>query len=286
MPASHAGFHFIQDYRRCKRYWKHKYVDRLDPIQKSPALLFGESGHEALELYYQMAKDGVPYHERAQPMKQKFLDALHEKQDRYTYQDKFEEDLNRAEAVCDAYTLQYSMEGFTPLAVEESIEVDVGNGHPFTGRVDLVVRSKELNHYIVDHKFTGWSLNSFAKTVQNSDQATAYLFLWNKAHPELQVSGVIFNIIREYKGNVNFLRPIVSKTPRDIEEFKLDLMDDQYDIESRLFNPEARWPKNTESCFLYNRPCPFLDICKGQNYESLIGVQYEQKEQLDEIAHE
>ena len=63
-------------------------------------------------------------------------------------------------------------------------------------------------------------------------------------------------------------------------------MDEQYDIERRLFDPEARWPKNTESCFLYNRPCPFLDICKGQNYEALIGVQYEQKEQLDEIAHE
>lgn len=283
MPASDAGFHFIQDFRRCKRYWYNKYVRRLEPLQRSPALIFGESGHDALETYYAAAKEGIPYHERGAILKQTFLDKLHERKDRYTYHDKYEEDLNRAEFVSDAYTLQYSMEGFTPLAIEESINVTLPNGQPFTGRIDLVVRSRENIIYIVDHKFTGWSLNSFAKTVENSDQATAYLMLWNETHPELKATAVIFNIIREYKGNVNFLRPVVSKTQRDVEDFKLDLMDDQNDITRRLTDPDARWPKNTESCFLYNRPCPFLDLCKGQNYEGLIGVKFEQKDQLEQL---
>jgi hypothetical protein len=281
MPASSAGFHFIQDYKRCQRYWFHKYVNKLEPNTKSPALIFGESGHEALEDYYQSVIDKVPYHERGPIMKERFIKAIEERRDMYSYLDRYEEDLERASIISDAYALQYASEYMQPVAIEESLEVPLPNGQYFTGRVDLVVKTMQGQNYIMDHKFTGWSLNSFAKTVQNSDQATAYLMLWNETHPELQLSGVIFNIIREYKGNVNFLRPIVTKTKGDLEEFKLDLMDTQNDIVKRVLDPEARWPKHTESCFLYNRPCPFLDLCKGQNYEGLIDLKYTKRQGED-----
>lgn len=274
MPASNAGFHFVQDYKRCQKYWFNKYVRGLDPIHKSPALLFGESGHTALEAFYGAVRDGVPYHERGTLMKKAFIEAIDSHQEEYDYHDKFIDDRERASIVSDAYALQYASEYLKVLAIEESLEVELDNGQHFTGRIDMIVKLQEGQRYIMDHKFTGWSLNSFSKGVQNSDQATAYIMLWNEAHPEARVSGVIFNIIREYKGNVNFLRPIVVKTQADLEEFKLDLMDVQDDMAERVLNPEARWSKNTDSCFLYNRPCPYLDLCKGENYEGLIGVRY------------
>lgn len=279
MPASDSGFHFIQDYQRCPRYWYNRYVLQLDEIRKSPALIFGESGHEALEYYYTMVRDGVPYHERCQPTKQRFMDSLAARKGQYEYHDRYADDLNRAELIIDAYCLQHSMEMFTPLAIEESLELKLPNDQIFTGRIDLVVRSQEGTVYIVDHKFTGWSLSSFAKTTESSDQATAYLMLWNELHPELQATGVIFNIIREYKGAVNFLRPIVVKTRNDIEEFKLDLMDTQDTIQHKVQTPDARWPKNTASCFLYNRPCAYINLCKGENYEYLIGTKYKRIEE-------
>jgi len=284
MPASDSGFHFIQDYQRCPRYWYNKYVRGLEEIRKSPALIFGESGHEALEHYYRLVQNKVPFHERVEPTKQTFLNALKERKDQYEYHDRFEDDINRAEAIIDAYALQHSMEYLSPIAIEESLEMELPNGQVFTGRIDLVVKSQEGAIYIMDHKFTGWSLSSFAKTTENSDQATAYLMLWNQTHPELEARGVIFNIIREYKGNVNFLRPIVTKTDGDIENFKLDLMDIQNEIVHKLGTPDARWPKNTGSCFLFNRPCPFINICKGENFEYLIGSKYKLREEESETG--
>ncbi len=272
--ASEAGFHFYLDYQKCKRFWFNKYVRKLEKNDKAPALIFGEAGHAAMEQYYNDIMAKVPFHERPARAKEVFVNQLQEAQERYRYHDRFEDDIQRALNIMDLYPLHYAGDTLMPIVVEQLHDVELNNGQHFTGRIDLVVTNAQGQRYIMDHKFTGWSLNSFSKSVQASDQATAYLYLWNTSHPDEPASGVIFNIIREYKGNVNFLRPIVTKTRNDIREFELDLMDEQEDIMRRLNNPQARWPKNTGACFMFNRPCEYIEICAGENFQPMEDIKF------------
>jgi hypothetical protein len=99
----------------------------------------------------------------------------------------------------------------------------------------------------------------------------------------MPVYGTIFNIIRSYKGEVDFDRLVVTVTPQDVEEFRLDAAHDFERMYEKLQAPdEARWPKNTDQCFKFNRPCPFLDICKGMEKDMLIGVKYKYREVPDD----
>lgn len=276
--GSEAGFHFFQDYQRCHKYWYWKYARGLEPLSKSPALIFGESGHEGLEEWYKGMKQGLPLANRRDLFRDAFIAALEERADQYDYKDTLDTDKQRAHQIVDEYCLQYPDEGFTILGTEVLLDYVFPDGRRTTGRLDLVIKDRQGVVKIVDHKFTGWSIANFAKAVSASNQSAQYLNLWNYHNPDRKAYSVVYNIIRNYKGNVDFKRPSVFKTNEDLQDYIADLGDVMADLSNRLATPEARWPKNTESCFLYNRPCPFLELCKGVNYQTLIGTHFTVRE--------
>lgn len=280
--ASDSGYHFIQDYRNCKRCFYYRYVKRLVPLQKSPALLFGGCMHLAMETWYDLLSKGVPAHDRVRSALDTFEKEINKVRDEYSDEEFFIRDVQRGQDILRQYGLQYANESWLVDGIEVPLDVELPTGDVFTGRLDLVVHSGDGRRYIIDHKFTGWSMSNVIKTLQNSDQATAYKMLWEHNHPDKPINGVIFNICRAYKGKVDFHQLAVAKMPQDVKEFKAGIMDDLQDMANRLSNPDSVWPKNTDRCFDFNRPCEYLPLCQGVNYDGLIGIKYKIEELPDE----
>jgi len=272
--GSDSGYHFVQDYRKCKRYFYNKYVNRLVPLEKSPALLFGGCMHLAMETWYGMLGKGRPVHDRVRGALETFENEINKVRDQYVTEDMFLRDVQRGQDILRQYGLQYANENWLVLGIEEDLEITLSSGDVFTGRLDLAVKSGVGLNYIIDHKFTGWSMSNVIKTMQNSDQATSYKMMWEQKYPDKPINAVIFNICRAYKGDVKFHQLPIAKMPQDVEEFKVGIQDDLSDIATRIADPDRPWPKNTDRCFDYNRPCEYLPLCQGVNFDGLIGVNY------------
>lgn len=277
---SESGYHFIQDYRKCKRLFHHKYIIGLEPLHTSPTLLYGNAIHAGLESYYEALRDNKGMKIASNRLVSRFRESMAKVKEEYVEPDYWVKDLKKGEHLLQQYPLWYSQDitNYKVIGVEHDLWMPVGpsGSSRFTGRIDLVWSNNQGNRYIVDHKTTGWSIKNLKRTLGASDQATAYMALWNYHNPKMRVNGVIFNILREYQGSIDGDRLLVYKTQQDIDDFVEDLAYDITDLQNRIMDPKARWPKNTESCFLYNRPCPFLEICQGANYQSLVGLKFKQ----------
>lgn len=275
---SNSGYHFIQAYQNCKRKFYWQYIEGLEPIYRAPAILLGTAGHAGMEEWYRWHKQGASTSKKVKFAIDRAIEDLESRRDQYYDMGKFETHKRQLKDTFQQYALVYDEEPFKVIAIEESEEVSLKYGDIFTGRIDLTVMRNEGRLMIMDHKFTSWSLNNFKRAVQASDQATAYTLLWNRNHPQKLVSGVIFNLIRNYQGSIDFLQVPVYRAHADVEEFEREVSENLRDLAQRVIDPEATWPKNTDQCFSYNRACPFLELCQGVKFDGLIGVKYKKRE--------
>jgi len=205
-----------------------------------------------------------------------FQKGMKEEKEEYTRPEYYELDYARGLKLLQGYFEKYSVENFEVVDVEFPLEYTFPSGDKFTGTIDLKVKQNG-KYYIVDHKTTGWSMSSLGRSLGVSDQATGYIFMNNIAYPKTPVAGVIFNILRNVKSVYEYGRLLVVKPPRDLEVFKYDAADILQEISEKISNLDTRWIKNTYACFSFGRPCPYLDLCQGANYEGLIGIKYKQE---------
>lgn len=286
LPKSHegpslSGFHFIQAYQNCKRKFYYQYVKGLVPVHRSPALLFGTAAHRAMEVWYAEVKAGSLTSKKVKFATDAGIAALEEQREQYYDPGKLETQKRQMRDTFMQYGLQYPNEMFTVIGSELSLETTLQYGDLFTGRVDIAVLWQDGRLMIMDHKFTGWSMESFKRSVQAGDQSTSYQLLWNRNNPKRPASGVIFNLIRNYQGSISFARVPVYRGQRDIEIFEAEVSENMRDLAQRLVDPSAVWPKNTDHCFAYNSACPFLDLCQGVKFDGLIGTKFTVQEEAE-----
>lgn len=276
--ASESGFHFIADFLRCQQYFYWKYARNLDPATKAPALIFGTNFHLGMAAWYDSLKRGESFDARLNAAMMAFKMGMEEDRAEYQDPDKYDEDFIRGQILLQAYAVEYPAETWEVLGVEVPVEYTFENGDKFTGRMDLIVKF-DNRVYIVDHKTTGWSLSALSRSLQVSDQGTGYIWLWNATHPDQPVHGIIFNILRQYKNNNDFRQVLVVKSSEDIERFKRESGYVLDQIAQKVFDPNAVWPRNTGACFMFNRPCQYIDLCFGSAYaEGLIGTAFKERQ--------
>ena len=256
--ASPAGFHFLMDYKKCAKYFYWRYIRGLVPKLTPRKLLYGRAVHAGLAAWY-MAPSEDPLMKQAAAVDSFRADMVEAKPEYFMLED-FDADLVAGVQVMQEYALAYPVENYIPEAVEQELECLVNDHTRFTGRVDLVMRDLRGNVFIFDHKTTGWSMDMLARTLQISDQSVAYMLLWNANHPDEPAMGVVYNVLRQYKKTIEFRRVLVIKGPSDVQAFKEEAADTFDEIGWRVSN-ERRWPTNKNSCYLYNRPCVFYDLC-------------------------
>lgn len=276
---SASGYHFIQAYQNCKRKFYYTYVQGLEGKYRSPAILFGTAAHVGMEAWYTEHKNKSAISKKVKFATDAAIADLEAHRDQYYDLSKFEVHKRQIKDTFQQYGLEYHQEDFYIMAIEESSEVELDYGDIFTGRLDLVVKQFDGRIMIYDHKFTSWSLNNFKRSVQASDQATAYTKLWNEKHPDQRASGVVFNLIRNYQGSISFLRVPVYRAQEDVETFSREASENLRDLSQRVIDPQATWPKNTDQCFAYNQACPFLELCQGVKFSGLIGTKFIKREE-------
>jgi hypothetical protein len=286
--ASESGFHFIQDYLRCPQFFAWRYPGKLMPIHKEPSLIRGVAIHEALAAYYThfLDMDWIP---RTNLAVDTFRSNMEESYDEYFEQERYAADLEWGEQLLSAYGMAYSKENAEykcAFAVEQDVSFTFPDtGDQFTGRIDLGLSSYQGMDYIIDHKTTSWNIGNLIRSLSVSGQATGYIFMWNTAHPEQPVRGIIYNILRLFgKSAPEFKRSLVIKAPDDLEKFKLDIRYTLNEIAEKVASPTTRWVQNTEACFMYNRPCPYLELCLGADYQGLMGSRFKRVEEGDVIG--
>ncbi len=283
---SESGFHFMQAYRNCQKKFYYQYIVGLEDLKPSPAIIFGINMHMAMATWYQAYKDGLPLHERVIKAKEIFK-VEHEKcRDSYIEPGLFESDLYDGSNMIEEYGLRYCDEVWTVRAIEEPVEYTFKSGMRVTGRIDLVATSKEARNYIIDHKTTRWAIASLIRELNKSDQASCYIHLWNSVHPELLVCGVVFNILRRGKTTSDFRQHLVLKSNDDVKNFVDSAEETLTEITNKVMRSGAIWTTNTDRCFDYNKACPFMDICPGDNYESLIGTAFKLKDHKEVTYHD
>lgn len=231
-----------------------------------------------MEAWYEQHKQGSTVSKKVKFAIDASISDLENHREQYYDMGKFEVHKRQLKDTFQQYGLVYPDEPFRVVALEAPEEIKLRYGDIFTGRLDLVTLQNDGRRMIMDHKFTSWSLENYRRAVQASDQATAYTLLWNRNHPDTPVSGVIFNLIRNYQGNISFLQVPVYRALQDVETFEKEVSENLRDLAQRAIDPEATWPKNTDQCFSYNQACPFLELCQGVKYDGLIGTKFKKRE--------
>ena len=275
---SESGFHFMQGFRNCQKKFYYQYIVGLEPLQPSPAILFGINMHTAMALWYKAYGKGEALHHRVMLAKRVFSIEQEKVRDSYAEPGLFESDCYDGVNMIEEYGLRYCDEIWTVRAVEEAVEYMFPSGLRMTGRVDLVVTSREGRNYIVDHKTTKWAIVSLMRELNKSDQASAYMHMWNAANPDLPVCGVMFNILRRGKTTCEFKQHLVLKSNEDIDNFVNSAEETLVEITAKVMRSDTVWTTNTDRCFDYNKPCPFMNVCPGDGYEGLIGTVFNKKE--------
>jgi hypothetical protein len=271
--ASDSGFHFYMDYVKCQQYFYWRYVKLLEPKLKATALIFGTAIHAGLEAWYKGQMNGDTADDRLDATHKAFSAAMQEGEDQYLEHEWYENDYSRGHTMLDKYIANYGKDNFKVISVEEPVQMALPTGDVFTGTIDLKV-VQDGRVLIYDHKTTGWAMDLCIRSLAVSDQSTGYTLIHNVLHPEDPAVGLVYNVLRNNKSVYEFSRSLVVKSRVDQQRFMGDVTCILNEIASKMSNPESRWIRNTGNCYSYNRPCQYLELCQGANFESLMGVKY------------
>lgn len=205
--GSGTGFHYWKGWLECPR--KMQLLSTIPGSGSvSRALLVGTYTHAFLEIYYSGGLDRRGYDTRSV----EFMQVSGEPWE------PDEKARLEAERIFRGYRARFAPDGFGDVVgVERYLKVEGAEntnwlppGVTLTGKIDLVVHmnkaqcerlknerklSLEPGYYIIDHK-TAWGYNRDMITeYKHSLQFLTYGYLWNTCNPDMQVRGVLANIL-------------------------------------------------------------------------------------------
>ncbi len=249
----------LNTYLSCPRkyYWRYVRHLRKKGYKKAP-LDFGTAIHEALRIWYVKhdAKEALEvFHEL---WDERFADRLrtHEK----------------GEDLLIGYFQKYKKETFTWISKPEmSFKVDF-LGSNFVGRFDGVI-DFQGTPLVIDHKTATRMGNSYFNSYRPNMQMSAYVWAARQLFPELDIRGVMINVLYFTTKRMEYPREIIPRRDWEIQEF--------LDVASRnIANIKARdredfkdWEPRWCSCTDWGT-CQFRDLCTEKDPETLVDFLY------------
>lgn len=229
-------------FKACRRAYYFKYVEDLEPVEKSEALEIGTNYHELLEKLY---KDGD------------LLDT--------------EEDNSKELAMAVAYW-KYIYPKFKVTAVEEWKSKNCGS-HMMIGRVDGIAEDGSL----VEHKTTSMNIEEYAYNLQWDEQMLVYMWLTGTNHifyticrkPTIRQKKdesdeeFFQRMVEWYDTDTNEKIRVVyfERSQKEINECMDGLVTTMNDICNLNGEDESAWYKNTCYCNYWGRRCEYANIC-------------------------
>lgn len=194
------------------------------------------------------------------------------------------------------------LSSITILECEQPFHISITPSITYVGKLDKVYEDKDGLVYGVDHKTT----SLYAK---NGPFRTSFTESFS---PNSQIDGYQFYLLKKYKERARYMwidAALVHKTVHDgfrrIPVYRIDAqleawfwetqnyitslkVDEELEEEPAAPSSETvmkSFPRNTSSCFDYNQPCTYRDICIATANPSFIS-EPPQGFEIDEDIHE
>jgi len=264
----------LSTYRTCNKKWYWNYVEGLKPRQQVSALTLGSTIHEAFDRHYkgQTQQDIMNWIDKS--YKEQIAKAPLEEQEQLYIDQK----------TCQGMFSNFPFKVMTFEKIESEVEfrVRLCHGIYFRGRIDGKVQLAGRK-WIRELKTSGETGTMFENRAAVSGQATGYVWATIEETGD-DIVGVLYDYIRKprlekrvtedmyryaqrvyddycdlTKHKSYFRRYRTYRTPVDIAFWKQDTMQTAKHIRKCVHTGE--FPRNTGSCFVFNRECAYKRIC-------------------------
>jgi hypothetical protein len=311
----------IRCYRSCQRKYKHRYVDKREGLEKSGALRFGTATHLALEAIWKTkqrkgeqeealraglaAIDGLSdpydvarcramvtgYVQRWYPMDIEILAVEVE------YKDKVlnPETMSRSRTWVHRGKIDAIVrvgEGTFIMEHKTSSE-DIGAGSAYWSklRVDDQISNYLRGATVLGFEPQGCIYDVLKKPKLRPRKATAMEkrkykadgSLYGNQRKEDETPPEFFHRVMEAiaeSPEAYYRQATVVRFGKEIEAANLDLWHTGKQIADSKKND--RWPRNPNSCFLFNKECEYFPVCSGE--DSIDGTQYKDRVEHQELS--
>lgn len=226
----------IKCFKSCRRAYELKYIEGLEPVQKSYALETGTNYHQKLEDLYNTGT--------------------------------FDCDYSKESAMATAYK-KYIYPHFKVQSVEDWIEYKINDQDTYIGRVDGIAS----DNHLVEHKTTSSSdiIGEYEYNLLWDEQILGYMLATNTRKiwytvcrkPTIrqkkdESDEEFFNRMVEWydedtESKIRYFE--VTRTDEEVEQFRQDLIK----IVEEMKNPYCY--KNTQHCNSWGRRCEYSSVC-------------------------
>ena len=282
----------------CPRKALYKYHLYREPVKGGYALRYGSIWHIIQNIYYKSIVEGLDKSDAIEKAISSGNEAWKEYNKSYqideddyrsftectssflSYLDFYENDEESLEIIASEENLEYGME----LSVEESLKFPyLTEVVILEGVIDLVVKMNE-SVWIIDHKTTGSYMGLIIKSLGRSMQLMTYHYLYQKVK-KTEIQGCMLNLHqlsskRKKDGDwgkvtVDFQRSPQLYTEDDLKNWRehfLYTLNDFYMCEDKKC-----FPQRLSSCFNFNKPCDYIDLCmmNQSNEEILVNPNFQ-----------
>lgn len=225
----------IKCFKSCRRAYELKYIEGLEPVQKSYALQIGTSYHEKLEDLYNKGD--------------------------------FDCDFSKESAMACAYK-KYIYPNFKVKSAEDWFEYKINDTDTYIGRVDGISE----NGHLVEHKTCGSDItDEYEYNLMWDEQILGYMLatgnrkIWytvcrkptirqkkNESDEEFFYRMVAW-YDEDTESKIRYFE--VTRTDEEVEQFRQDLIK----IVEEMRHPYCY--KNTQHCYSWGRRCEYSSVC-------------------------
>ncbi len=184
----HVSYTKLKTFKTCLKKYEYKYVQGLTPKERVQKVELGKYLHHLLRAKYKgldvVAESQAYWDENTEGM---FTEEL----------DDFQEVRTTAEQLYNRYFAEYASIDATwkVIMCEESVRVPVPGTNAILQFIpDLIIEDESGTRWLVDHKITGVDFSRWEESLVLDEQAN--LYLWGVNQIGMNVSGVIFNLVR------------------------------------------------------------------------------------------
>lgn len=242
-------------------------------------LIYGQAFHYALQYLYDKQHEAGRYtlEERdADEAWLLFMEHYRKFFPEETDTDKAPKDPTNTDKALKEYVALYSkVDRYEVLYSEISGAVPVSkSGRLLHFRLDAVLREPANGTYMVmEHKTSKWGAHLWEAAQSMSLQGGVGVHVLSCLYPKEKVKGLVYNGIFLFKKGNEFRRLPFFRREDAMQDwlttvnYYLDLWDKELEILMTTDKEDApcmlSFPKNPNACVMYNRPCPYIDFCRG-----------------------
>ena len=294
-------------FRNCRKMYQLKYIKKITPLKKEPALQFGSVMHRALELWHSSNIDCLPV-----------FNYLNEEFSNRTHDPAQNKMWHLATAMFTGYSQRYVKEPFEIIELERKFQQPIVNPatgakspkYNIEGKVDGVIKL-DGGYYLLEHKTASQIDGNYLDKLWTDFQITIYS-KYIAQELGILISGVLYNIlckarlqqyevgktrkvpesdadfqarlVEKYSDPTMFHREIIFLDATRLKMIEVEI----WELTQALNDATRRdaWYQNTSYCFNWHRPCSYLPLCSSNENPNILNTMYEIAPPFEELAED